>query len=133
MKLNQIFVIGNLVADAETNTISNGKKKQSFCIAINDDYKDKQTDGWIHRVYFMDCYVIGKEYIGLTKGRSVIINGKLITKNYEVEGQKKKYVAIEVYTLDFMYRKDSSDTETVPAKEKDVKPISEMTEDEVPF
>lgn len=133
MKLNQIFVIGNLIADAETNVLSNGKKKQSFCIAINDDYKDKQTDSWVHRAYFIDCYLIGKEYVGLTKGKCVVINGKLITKNYEVEGHKKKYVAIEVYTLDFMYRKDSSDYETTPAKEKEDKPISEMSEDEVPF
>lgn len=134
MKLNQIFIIGNLVADAEDKVMSNGKHKQVFTLAVNDDYKTAGSDVWTKRAYFIDCFVIGKVYADLTKGRSVIINGKLITRTYEVSGVKKKYTAIEVFTLDYMYRKDSSDYETKPAVTVEEKKKQEMEEtDDLPF
>lgn len=132
MKLNQIMVIGNLVKDAEVNTLSNGKKKQTFLLAVNDDYKKAGSDEWIKRPYFIDCYIIGKEYADLKKGKRVLINGKLITHNYETNGVKKKYTAIEIYTLDYMYQKDSGYEEPIPAKEVD-KDIKDVSSEEVPF
>lgn len=120
MKLNMVLVIGNLVKDAITVTMKNGKIKQSFSIAINDDYKKAGTDEWIKRPYFFDCYVVGKEYKDLVKGKKVLINGKLIMKTYETDGVKKKYTAIEVFTLDLMHQNGNSkdfdgvDTESVP-------------------
>ena len=99
MKLNQFFAI-----DAEILKKPNGKTKQVFSIAINDDYKKAGTEEWIPRPYFVDCYVVGKEYKNLTKGRKVIINGKIVTRNYEVQGAKKKITAIEVYALDFIQK-----------------------------
>lgn len=116
MKMNNYFVIGNLVRDAEIKVMPNGKNKQVFTIAINDDYKDKNSTEWIKRPYFLDCYVVGKEYKNLTKGKKIFINGKIVTKNYEVNGAKKKIVLVEVFTLDFMLQKDSGYDETVPAK-----------------
>lgn len=116
MKLNQIFVIGNLVKDSEVKTLSNGRKKQVFTIAVNDDYKKAGTDEWIKRAYFFDCYVVGKEYADLKKGKKVVINGKMTTYNYEVEGNKKKFTQIEVFTLDFMVQKENGNDEVVKAK-----------------
>lgn len=131
MKLNQFYAIGNLTRDSEIKTMPNGKTKQVFNIAINDDYKKAGTEDWIKRPYFVDCYVVGKEYKNLTKGKKVFINGKLVTKNYEVNGVKKKITLIEVFALDFMYQKDSSDYEVVKAEEKGN--IKDMDEEEVPF
>lgn len=133
MKLNNYFAIGNLVKDAETKVMSNGKKKQIFTIAINDDYKNKesQSDDWIHRAYFVNCYVVGKEYQNLTKGRKILINGKLVTKNYEKNTEKRTLTMIEVFTLDFMYQKENGVEETVPAKTTD--DISNLDEEQLPF
>ena len=131
MKLNQFYAIGNLVRDAEIKVMPNGKNKQVFTVAINDDYKKSGTEEWIKRPYFLDCYVVGKEYKGLTKGKKIFINGKIITKNYEVNGAKKKITLVEVFTLDFMVQKDSSDYEIVKPEEKgDIKDV--VTED-LPF
>ena len=141
MKLNQFYGIGNLVRDAETKVMPNGKKKQVFTLAINDDYlKPLPEDAteeqiknreWIHRVYFLSCYVVGKEYQNLTKGKKVLINGKIVTKNYEVQGAKKTIVMVEVFALDFMVMKDSSDYEKVPAKTTE--DISNLDEEQLPF
>lgn len=131
MKLNQFYVIGNLVKDSEIKVMPNGKNKQVFTLAINDDYKKQGSDEWIKRPYFIDCYVIGKEYKNLTKGRKVLINGKIVTRNYEVNGAKKKITLVEVFTLDFMVQKDSGYDETVPAKTTD--DIKDMDTEDVPF
>ncbi len=131
MKLNQFYVIGNLVRDAEIVNMPNGKLKQVFTIAINDDYKKQGSDEWIKRPYFVDCYVVGKEYKGLTKGKKVLINGKIVTRNYEQNGAKKKITLVEVFTLDFMVQKDSSDYETVKAEEKGN--IKDANTEDLPF
>lgn len=116
MKLNVFYGIGNLTRDSEIKTMPNGKTKQVFNIAINDDYKKAGTEEWIKRPYFIDCYVVGKEYKNLTKGKKVFINGKLVTKNYEVNGAKKKITLIEVYSLDFMVQKENGNDFTEKAE-----------------
>ena len=131
MKLNQFYVIGNLVKDSEIKVMPNGKNKQVFTIAINDDYKKQGSDEWIKRPYFVDCYVVGKEYKNLTKGKKVLINGKIVTRNYEQNGAKKKITLVEVFTLDFMVQKDSSDYETVKAEEKGN--IKDANTEDLPF
>ena len=131
MKLNQFYAIGNLTRDSEIKTMPNGKTKQVFNIAINDDYKKAGTEDWIKRPYFIDCYVVGKEYKNLTKGKKVFINGKLVTKNYEVNGVKKKITLIEVFALDFMVQKDSSEYEIVKAEEKGN--IKDVDTEDIPF
>ena len=143
MKMNNYFVIGNLVRDAEVKVMPNGKKKQVFTLAINDDYPkpipknltaeqlDNYETEWVHRVYFLSCYIVGKEYQNLTKGRKVFINGKIVTKNYEVQGAKKTIIMVEVFALDFMAKVENGVEETIPAKTTD--DISNLDEEQLPF
>lgn len=132
MKLNQIYIIGNLVKDAETKEMQNGKKKQIFTLAVNDDYKPTNSTEWVKRAYFIDCYIMGKEYNNLKKGTSVFVTGKLISRTYEVSGQKKKYTAIEVNGIEFVHYLDSSYYETTKAKTVEEVKQEEEVED-LPF
>lgn len=130
MKLNQFYAIGNLVRDAEIGKMPNGKTKQVFSIAINDDYKKAGTEEWIQRVYFLSCYIVGKEYNNMVKGTRVLINGKLVTRNYEKDGAKKTITMVEVYALDFI-KKEFIDSQ-VPANSTEEKSV-EKTDEDVPF
>ena len=130
MKLNQFYAIGNLVRDAEIVKMPNGKTKQVFSIAINDDYKKAGTEEWIQWVYFLSCYIVGKEYNNMVKGTRVLINGKLVTRNYEKDGAKKTITMVEVYALDFI-KKEFIDSQ-VPANSTEEKSVEE-TDEEVPF
>lgn len=132
MKLNQFYAIGYLVRDAEIKTMPNGKNKQVFTLAVNDDYKKAGSDEWIKRVYFVDCYVVGKEYQNLTKGKKVFVNGKMVTRNYEVQGAKKKITLVEVFALDFMKQIENGNDELVPVKTKN-EDISSMEVEDLPF
>ena len=105
MKLNEYRAIGNLTRDSEIVRMSNGKTKQVFTLAVNDDYKKAGTEEWIKRPYFIDCYVVGKEYKDLKTGQKVLINGKIVTRNYEQNGVKKKITVVEVFAFYFMMQK----------------------------
>lgn len=131
MKLNEYRVIGNLTRDSEIITMSNGKTKQVFTVAINDDYKKAGTEEWIKRPYFIDCYVVGKEYKDLKKGKKVLINGKIVTRNYEQNGVKKKITLVEVFALDFMVQKENGNDFTEKAEVNGN--IKDMNSEEVPF
>ena len=131
MKLNECKIIGFLVRDAETVMLKSGRLKQAFRIAINDDYQNKSTGENVHRVHFVDCYVIGKEYKGMSKGRRILINGKLVSKEYETNKIKKGWIGVEAYTLDFMYQKPNGEEEPIPAEI--VQDMKDTNTDEVPF
>lgn len=131
MKLNEYRAIGNLTRDSEIVRMSNGKPKQVFTIAVNDDYKKAGTEEWIKRPYFIDCYVVGKEYKDLKKGKKVLINGKIVTRNYEQNGVKKKITVVEVFALDFMVQKENGNDFTEKAEVNGN--IKDMSSEEVPF
>lgn len=131
MKLNEYRAIGNLTRDSEVVRMSNGKPKQVFTIAVNDDYKKAGTEEWIKRPYFIDCYVVGKEYKDLKKGKKVLINGKIVTRNYEQNGVKKKITVVEVFALDFMVQKENGNDFTEKAEVNGN--IKDMSSEEVPF
>lgn len=137
MKLNQFYAIGFLTRDAEIRKMKNGTSRQDFTLAINDDYKKAGTEEWIKRPYYINCFCIGKTYDGLNKGAKVIVDGKLVQRNYEVDGQKKTYIGVEVYTLDFMKepeKKTVQETKTQAVEENPyVTDSIEEPEEELPF
>jgi len=136
MKLNQNYIIGFLTRDAETRKMKNGAVRQDFTIAINDDYKKKDSDEWTKRAYYINCFTVGKTYDGLNKGVKVIIDGKLVQRNYEVDGQKKSYIGVEVYTLDFLKEPEKKVVQPqLPVQEESKYVIDEAVEpdEEIPF
>ena len=88
--MQKIFLLGNLVKDAETFSSKEGKEMMSFTVAVND--KDKEAT-------FYDC-VAGKygifEY--LKKGQCLAVTGALKIKKNEKEG--KTYTNISVWAED---------------------------------
>lgn len=125
--LNQVILEGRLTKDSEVRKTGTGKTVQRFSIAVNDDYKPKDSDEWVNRAYFINCVYFG-ELDGLTKGVHVLINGKLITTKSETEDGVKIYTKVEVQGLRFVKDKDKAEK----VEEKAEKKVEEDTE-EVPF
>lgn len=119
MKLNRVALEGNLCSDAQVIDTSTGKQLQKFTIGVNDDYKPSGSKEWIKRSYFVNCYCTTKVYDGLKKGVRVNIDGKLITKEYEKEGQKRTYTSVEVYQLSLVNTISKNVNTKVEEKEKE--------------
>jgi single-strand DNA-binding protein len=97
---NSVQLIGRLGKDPEVKSISGGKsKKATFSIATSDSYKNQKGEKvedtqWHNIVIWGKLAGIAEKY--LKKGQEVAIEGKLIHRAYEVDGEKKYFTEINV-------------------------------------
>jgi single-strand DNA-binding protein len=89
--VNRIILVGHVAADPETTETKSGKMKVMFPIAIHRDYtsegvKKEVTD--FHRVIaWGKLGEICQRY--LTKGQGVFVEGSILNRAYEVNGERK--------------------------------------------
>ena len=91
---NKVHLIGHLGMKPEVKEMSNGKKKASFSLATNEQYKNnegvsvKETQ-WHRVTAFGKLAEVAEKY--LDKGREIAIEGKLITRTYNDKAGAKKF------------------------------------------
>jgi len=89
---NKVQLIGNLGNDPEIVNLDSGKTLAKFSIATNESYKnadgEKVTDTqWHNIIAWGKTAEIVEKY--LNKGKEVAIEGKLTTRTYDKEGEKR--------------------------------------------
>lgn len=100
---NKVQLIGNLGNTPEIKTTESGKKLAKFSLATNETYRnaagDKITETQWHNVIAWGRTVgIIEKY--LDKGSEVVIEGKLVTRNYiDKNGVKKYTTEVQVHEL----------------------------------
>lgn len=132
--LNKIFIMGRLTADPELRRTQSGTAVASFTLAVDRDFKDKntgekQTDfincvAWKHTGEFVSRY--------FTKGRMAVVEGRLQIRNWtDKEGNKRttsEVVADQVYFGDSK-KDDSGNGGFAPAPGQ----FTEMPDDDGPL
>jgi single-strand DNA-binding protein len=97
---NRVQLIGNLGAAPEVKTLDTGKKLARFSVATNENYRNAQGEKitetqWHNLVAWGKTADFAEKY--LTKGKELVVEGKLITRSYNDKQGNKKYVTeIEV-------------------------------------
>jgi single-strand DNA-binding protein len=97
---NRVQLIGNLGMNPEVKKTETGKKLVRFSVATNESYKnangEKVTETqWHNLVAWGKVADIVEKY--LSKGTEVVIEGKLINRNYtDKEGVKKYTTEVQV-------------------------------------
>jgi len=87
---NRVILVGNLTRDPELRYIPSGTAVSDIGLAVND--RVKRGDQWVDETTFVDITLWGRtaeianEY--LSKGSSVLIEGRLKLDRWEKEGQK---------------------------------------------
>lgn len=100
---NKVQLIGNLGRDPEMKEMDHGRKMVKCTLAINDYYRDhkgetKQKTYWHHLVAWgPTAERMAKK---LRKGSELAVEGQLVSRQYEAQGQKK-YIT-EVLVDDFI-------------------------------
>ena len=94
--LNKVMLIGNLGADPEIRTFSNGGKVANLRIATSETWKDRQTGErkekteWHTVAIFSDGLVnVVERY--LKKGSKVFVEGKLQTRKWQDQNGQDRY------------------------------------------
>ena len=100
---NKVQLIGNLGNAPEVRNTESGKKLAKFSIATNEVYRNAQGEKvtetqWHNLIAWGKTAEIVEKY--LIKGSEVVIEGKLINRNYtDKEGNKKYVTEVEVSEL----------------------------------
>lgn len=107
---NKVIFIGNLTKDPELRYTPQGTAVASFRIAVNSRYK--QSDELKSETLFIDIVVFGKQAEScsqyLSKGRSVLVEGRLQERRWESEGQQRSKFEVVASSVRFLSRKSES-------------------------
>jgi single-strand DNA-binding protein len=102
---NQVILMGNLTRDPELRTTPSGATVCSFSLALNRSYKS--ADGnWTEATDFID--IVAWSTLGervaqyLTKGRPALVSGRLQSRSWEQEGQKRSKVEVVANDVTFL-------------------------------
>lgn len=103
--VNQVILLGNLTRDPELRQIPSGQSVCSFSLALNRAYKD-QSGEWQEATDFID--VVAWAQLGervaqyLTKGRRCLVQGRLQSRSWEQDGQKRSKVEVLANDVTFL-------------------------------
>jgi single-strand DNA-binding protein len=102
---NQVILMGNLTRDPELRQTPNGQNVCSFSLALNRSYKG--SDGnWQEATDYVDVVAWGplgervSQY--LSKGRPCLVNGRLQSRSWEQDGQKRSKVEVVAQDVTFL-------------------------------
>jgi len=138
--INQVILMGRLTRDPEQRTTPSGKTVVSFSLAVDRVGQDDQAD-------FFD--ITAWEKLGelvmqyLSKGRRVLVQGRLRQDSWEDKETGKKRSRVEVTASDVTFLDGPSDSQgggsSAPAKSTPKEEVVESVDDkpidlsEIPF
>ncbi len=152
---NQVILMGNLTRDPELRQTPNGQNVCSFSLALNRSYKG--ADGnWQEATDYIDVVAWGPlgERVAqyLTKGRPCLVNGRLQSRSWEQDGQKRSKVEVVAQDVTFLgggqgqaggdsgsyNQAPAAESASAPAKKKDDIVIEDIGDepinlDDIPF
>ena len=132
--LNKIIIMGRLTADPELRRTGTGVAVTSFTLAVDRDFSPK--DGGEKETDFIDCVAWRNtgEFIAkhFTKGRMVVVSGRLQLRSYtDRDGNKRRAAEIVADSVYFGDSKNSS-ADNSPAPAQDFSAI-DISDYELPF
>jgi single-strand DNA-binding protein len=102
---NQVTLMGNLTRDPELRTTPNGASVCSFSLALNRSYKNAEG-AWTEATDFVDIVAWGPlgERVAqyLTKGRPALVSGRLQSRSWEQDGQKRNKLEVVAQDVTFL-------------------------------
>jgi single-strand DNA-binding protein len=103
--VNQVILMGNLTRDPDLRQTPTGQNVCSFSLALNRSYKD-QSGEWQEATDFIDVVAWGPlgERVAqyLTKGRRCLVQGRVQSRNWEQDGQKRSKVEVLANDVTFL-------------------------------
>lgn len=102
---NQVVLMGNLTRDPDLRQIPSGQSVCSFSLALNRSYKDGEGN-WKEATDYVDVVAWGAlgervaQYV--TKGRPVLVSGRLQSRQWEQDGQKRSKLEVIASDVTFL-------------------------------
>lgn len=139
--VNKVILVGRLGKDPEMKYTQSGDPVANFSVATDESWKDsngerQERTEWHRIVAFKKLAEIIGKY--LTKGAQVYVEGKLQTRSWEKDGEKKYSTEIVATSLTMLGKKsDDNGSDKPKAEGKKSKPApkrgAEIDDDDNPF
>lgn len=112
--VNKVILIGNLGQDPEIKHTPSGDAVCNFSIACNESWtkdgeKHEKTE-WVRIVAWRKIAELCGQY--LKKGRQVYVEGKLQTRQYEKDGDKRYITEVVINQVVFLGAKGDAPAQT---------------------
>jgi single-strand DNA-binding protein len=145
--VNKVILVGNLGRDPELRYTAGGQPVASFSVATNERWNDREGKPQ-ERTEWHRIVVWGKQAENcanhLHKGRTVYIEGRLQTREWEDrEGRKRQTTEIVAQTVQFLDRREAgreapargagAPAAVAPARESEPEPEPAPESEDIPF
>ena len=127
--INNVVLMGRLTADAVLRTTTSGTSVASFTVAVDRNYKEKQTDfinivAWKNTAEFVSKH--------FHKGDMIAIAGSIQTRNYEDKNGNKR-TATEVIANNVSFCGGKTERKEEPKIDIDPFEILPDDDEDLPF
>ena len=100
----QLTVVGNLLTEVDGQRLSDGTALAKFRVASKERRLDRSTGKWVDadRLFVdVQCWRALAENVRkcLKKGDPVVVTGRLFTRNYEHQGQRRQSITLEARSV----------------------------------
>lgn len=135
--INNVMMMGNLTRDPELRQTPNGRSVVNFSLALNSAYKDAGGE-WQEVTDFIDVVAWGPlaERVAqyMSKGRRCFVQGRLQSRNWEQDGQKRTKVEVLANDVTFLDsggggRTDDGGSDADQSRSQSTKPSSPKKQD----
>ncbi len=135
--VNHILISGRLTADPSLNFTPDGVPILKFRIASGRMYRDKDGN-WKEAVAFIPVTAWREQAERLAevlhKGSAVFVEGRLQSRSWEVEGQRKSMIEINAWRIQNLEKSArAQDTAEDKADENEASSSSGEEDDDLPF
>ncbi|MEX1995379.1 MAG: single-stranded DNA-binding protein [Candidatus Saccharimonadales bacterium] len=137
---NQVVLMGNLTRDPELRTTPNGQSVCSFSLALNRSYKNAEGS-WTEATDYVDIVAwagLGERVAQyLTKGRPALVSGRLQSRSWEQDGQKRNKLEVVAQDVTFLGAPGgggapvSADEPAISASDDSKKPSKKKKDEDV--
>ena len=129
--LNKVFIMGRLGADPELRRTQSGISVTSFRLAVDRDFKDKQTGerstDWIDVTAWRQTGEFVSRYF--TKGRTAVVEGRLQVQEWvDKDGNRRRSVGVVADNVYFGDSRREGDGQSTAAPAPAYPPTQEYVE-----
>ena len=132
--LNQVTLMGNLTRDPELRQTPSGQSVCSFSLALNRSYKDASGE-WQEATDYIDIVAWGglAERVAqyMSKGRRCLVQGRLQSRSWEQDGQKRSKVEVLANDVTFLDSRGGGDGDESGSPAPSAKPAKSNKKDDV--
>ena len=114
ISINKLILVGHLATDPETSPSRSGRNRVSFALAT---HREQTSEGVrkdvtdYHRIIVWGK--LGEDCLNLTKGTAVYVEGTLITRSYERNGERRYTTLIAATEVNRLSWKNRNGVATV--------------------